>query len=140
MVRLFTDDRATRSAPSRIRAWARTTSRARSALPDLARQFRLVGSDPGNAGRLPPMPGKPLARRITRRMSPSAQVRAPRRIAEEIVKGGHGGLRCEFCRGDSVSRMGGASKERERASYGDHLVKIGLPALVIRHGQPSSRA
>src|SRR5260370_30723759 len=46
------------------------------------------------------------------------------------------GLRCEFCRvgylptgGDAVSRMGGASKERERASYGDHLVKIGLPPL-----------
>src|SRR5260370_39771183 len=31
--------------------------------------------------------------------------------------------------GDAVSRTGGASKERERASYGDHLVKIGLPPL-----------
>src|SRR5258706_3742284 len=34
--------------------------------------------------------------------------------------------------------MGGASKERERASYGDHLVKIGLPPLSSTTVNPAA--
>jgi hypothetical protein len=40
--------------------------------------------------------------------------------------------------GEAISCMGGASKERERASYGDHLVKIGLPPLSSTTVNPAA--
>ena len=57
-----------------------------------ARLIGSTGSDPSNAGRLCSPPDKPLGPPRDSAQVSLGQVRAPRGIAEEIVKDGHDGL------------------------------------------------